>query len=97
MHRNHLDAEACASLCEAPWAASLRRVDLRHNPLGEAGARALAGAPALAKLERLRLEFADVGRAGAQALAASPHLNFSIRRYWKARYGAAARDPSSSS
>lgn len=58
-----------------PGAVRVRRIDLGHNDLGDAGARVIAACPHLAGLRELRLAGCGIGDDGARALAESPHLN----------------------
>jgi uncharacterized protein (TIGR02996 family) len=53
----------------------LRELDLSHNELGEAGARALAECRLLKDLRVLRLASCGITDAAARLLADSPHLN----------------------
>ncbi|MFO0877172.1 MAG: TIGR02996 domain-containing protein [Gemmataceae bacterium] len=52
----------------------LRRLDLRSNVIGNAGAIALAESPRLSQLQHLNLSDNAIGPEGALALAQSPHL-----------------------
>lgn len=54
--------------------ATLRRLELSDNPLGNAAASALADSPGLAGLIQLNLADTRLGPSGARALAESPHL-----------------------
>jgi hypothetical protein len=83
--RNKLTGEGVERALEALGSDTLRRVDLRYNPLGEVGARALARSPWLGRLEWLGLYVEDVGEEGAAALAASSTLPEHISAYWRGR------------
>lgn len=76
---NHLDAEGAEALARGPapggpGLATLCRLDLDGNPLGDAGAVALVKSPALPRLAILSLSDCDMTDAGVTALARSPGL-----------------------
>jgi Ran GTPase-activating protein (RanGAP) involved in mRNA processing and transport len=76
-----LNLEACvvgndgvAALIQAPWAESLRVLNLRMNRLTAAGIRTIAESPRLANLRILKCGQNSPGVGGFKAIAASPHL-----------------------
>ncbi len=83
--KNRIHGEGVERLIGSLESDSLRRVDLRHNPVGVAGARAFARAPWMKNLERLAMYVADVGEEGADALGASTTLPEHISAYWRGR------------
>lgn len=66
---------AGAALAAAPWAGSLRCLDLSGNGLRPSDVNALAGSPALAGLRHLGLSYNAVGATGLAALASNPALS----------------------
>ncbi len=66
---NRFHERGVAALAAAPWASSLRRLDLTGNLVGDAGAERLLSGP-LAGLESLGLGITGVGPATAYRLAA---------------------------
>ena len=83
--RNAIEGEGLERALGSSQAATLRRMDLRYNPIGEVGARALASSPWLGNLEWLGLYVEDAGELGAEALGASATLPGHISAYWRGR------------
>lgn len=72
---NGLDAEAALVLASSPFPlASIERLTLTANNIGDAGLRALSESPRLARLTTLEVAGNDLGGAGIQAVCDSPHL-----------------------
>jgi uncharacterized protein (TIGR02996 family) len=75
LQASYIGDEGLATLMASPHLpAHLTTLNLRHNNLGPAGARALASCAALGSLSRLEVGYNRLGDDGARALAASPHL-----------------------
>ncbi len=74
LHECGLLPGAGAALASAPWAGSLRLLDLSHNALPTADVRAVAGCPRFGELRRLNLADNVIGPTGLSALAANPAL-----------------------
>lgn len=82
LQANELDAKAARAFAGATLP-KLEALDLRHNPLATAGAKALATAGFLPQLQRLDLARHDIGAAGAKVLADAP-LAPSLKTLWRA-------------
>ena len=66
--------DGAAALAQAPWADSLRTLNLKSNNLTVRGVKAIAESPRLANLRRLNLAGNAIGTGGLKAIAGSPHL-----------------------
>lgn len=88
---NQLTAYGVREVVEYGWPGQLRRLDVRHNAIGEEGARAIAGSMAVEALEWLWVNREDVGDRGVRALAEAERLPAHIRRYWRGVYAEVRR------
>jgi hypothetical protein len=74
LSRRGITAATLPALLDSPHLPQLRRLDLSHNPLGDAGAAILAAHPALLHLDRLLLARTGITLDGVRLLAHSPHI-----------------------
>ena len=72
--RTEIGPEGIEALVHSPNAGQLESLDLRRNPIKNAGVILLAQWEGLARLRQLNLGDCDIGNKGAQALAKSPYL-----------------------
>ena len=72
--RNEVRRVGCEALATAPFAATLRVLDMRGAEVSSGGVQALAESGALAELRHLDLAENPIGPGGLAALADSPHL-----------------------
>ena len=96
--RNKVRRAGCEALAAAPFARTLRILDLRGAEVTSGGIQTLAQAPSLAGLRHLDLAENPIGPGGLAALAESPHLrglrSLDLAQLNSARGPIAARDVS---